>query len=103
MSDQPIHSLTYAASLLRTSVVRTFASLAGFGSGEEEQAKARRALSRCLSRAEYDPTLDEISKGRHLGGGRARWSFSHRGRRYAVSVEAAEAVKIVRVVPGGGK
>ncbi len=98
---QPIKRLIYGESLLRTSTVETFARLAGFGLGSEELGKARAALSRCLSRALYEPMPEEIRQGRNLKGTRESWSFTYRGQLYCVRVVREEAVGVVKVLPGG--
>lgn len=100
MTDQPIKSIVYAADRLRTKVVRTFGHLAGFADSPEGLEKARRCLSRCLSRALYEPTSEEIRQGRNVETAWERWSFEYRRQLYHVSVRGSEALAVMRVVKG---
>jgi hypothetical protein len=96
--DQPVKTLDFAAERLGERAVRTFARLTGLGESAAELEKARRALSRCLSRAQYEPTPEEIRGGRHLPTEWERWAFQYRRQVYQLSVRDGQALAVVRLV-----
>jgi len=92
MEENGERSIKYGARDLTARVVSEFARGAGYMMDVASLAKAKRELSRCLSRALYELTSKE---------GRERWSFRHKEMTFHVLTQDSTPVRVVRVLSGG--